>query len=58
MTELTRQLERFETLTAECELIARLTPISTTRERYLQLAGQYRELAAHTRRTMAGRSAA
>ena len=57
MTELTRELEGFEILAAECDLIARLTTVSRTREQYLQLAGQYRELAANTRRSMTSRSA-
>lgn len=34
MTELENRLERFETLTAECELIARLATDSTKREFY------------------------
>lgn len=38
MTELQDRLERFETLTAECELIAKLATDSTKREFYLKLS--------------------
>ena len=39
MTELHDRLERFETLTAECELIAKLATDSTKREFYLRTLG-------------------
>lgn len=39
MAELHDRLERFETLTAECELIAKLATDSTKREFYLRLLG-------------------
>lgn len=58
MTELEDRLERFETLTAECELIAKLATDSTRREFYLKLAEQYRELAVDTRQAIATRAAA
>ena len=58
MTELHDRLERFETLTAECELIAKLATDSTKREFYLKLAGHYYELANETRRAVATRAAA
>ena len=58
MTELEDRLERFETLTAECELIAKLATDSTKREFYLKLAGHYYELANETRRAVASRAAA
>ena len=58
MTELEDRLERFETHTAECELIAKLATDSTRREFYLKLAEQYRELAVDTRQAIATRAAA
>ena len=58
MTELQDRLERFETLTAECELIARLATDSTKREFYLKLSEQYRQLAADMRQAIATRAAA
>ena len=58
MTELQDRLERFETLTAECELIAKLATDSRKREIYLQLAVEYRDLAGDTRRAIATRAAA
>ncbi|MBR0959798.1 hypothetical protein [Bradyrhizobium japonicum] len=58
MTHLEDRLERFETLTAECELIAKLTTDSTKREFYLRLAEQYRQLAADMRHAIATRAAA
>ncbi len=58
MTELEDKLERFETLTAECELIAKLATDSTKREFYLKLAEQYRQLAVDARRAIATRAAA
>ncbi len=58
MTHLEDRLERFETLTAECELIAKLATDSTKREFYLRLAEQYRQLAADMRQAIANRAAA
>lgn len=58
MTELQDKLERFETLTAECELIAKLATDSAKREFYLKLSEQYRQLAADTRVAIATRAAA
>ena len=49
MTDLQDRLERLETLTAECELIAKLATDSNKRELYLRLAVQYREMAADMR---------
>ena len=49
MTDLRDRLERLETLTAECELIAKLATDSSKRELYLTLAVQYREMAADMR---------
>jgi hypothetical protein len=58
MTDLQDRLERFETLTAECELIAKLATDSKKRELYLHLAVQYRDLAVDMRRAIATRNAA
>jgi hypothetical protein len=58
MTELEDRLERFETLAAECELIAKLATDSAKREFYLNLAGHYDQLAAETRREVATKAAA
>ncbi|MET4800665.1 hypothetical protein [Bradyrhizobium sp. LB11.1] len=58
MTELEDRLERFETLTAECELIAKLATDSSKREFYLKLGDQYRQLAVDMRRAIATRTAA
>ena len=58
MTELEDRLERFETLTAECELIVKLATDSTKREFYLKLAEHYDQLAAETRREVATKAAA
>lgn len=58
MTELQDRLERFETLTAECELITKLATDSAKREFYLKLSEQYRQLAADTRQAIATRVAA
>jgi hypothetical protein len=44
MADLEYRLERFETLAAECELIAKLATDGTKRELYLRLALHYREL--------------
>ena len=58
MTDLENRLERFETLTAECELIAKLATDSAKRELYLKLAEHYRELAADMRQAIATKRAA
>jgi len=58
MTDLENRLERFETLTAECELIAKLATDSAKRELYLKLAERYLELAADMRQAIATRHAA
>jgi hypothetical protein len=58
MTELEDRLERFETLTAECELIARLATDSTKREFYLKLSERYRQLAVDMRQAIASQAAA
>lgn len=58
MTELQDRLERFETLTAECELITKLATDCAKREFYLKLSEQYRQLAADTRQAIATRIAA
>jgi hypothetical protein len=58
MTELENRLERFETLTAECELIARLATDSTKREFYLKLSERYRQLAVDMRQAIASKAAA
>lgn len=58
MTEHQDRLERFETLTAECELIAKLATDSAKREFYLKLAGHYYQLAADMRQVIANKAAA
>lgn len=58
MTELENRLERFETLTAECELIVRLATDSTKREFYLKLSERYRQLAVDMRQAIASQAAA
>ncbi len=58
MTDLQNRLERLETLSAECELIAKLATDTTKREFYLRLALHYCDLAADMRRTIATRDAA
>ena len=58
MTDLHDRLERFETLTAECELIAKLATDSTKREFYLRLGEQYRQLAVDMRQAIATKAAA
>ncbi|MDE5443362.1 hypothetical protein GWG65_18305 [Bradyrhizobium sp. CSA207] len=57
MTELEDRLERFETLTAECELITKLATDSKKRELYLRLGEQYRQLAADMRQVIAAKAA-
>ena len=58
MTDLQNRLERFETLTAECELIAKLATDATKRELYLRLAMQYRDLAGDMRKAITSKDAA
>jgi hypothetical protein len=58
MTDLQDRLEQFETLTAECELIAKLATDSTKREFYLKLSEQYRQLALDMRQAIATKAAA
>jgi hypothetical protein len=58
MTDLEGKLERFETLAAECELIAKLATDDAKRELYLRLALHYRELAADMRKAIATKDAA
>ncbi|WP_456622439.1 hypothetical protein [Bradyrhizobium sp. P5_C12] len=60
MTDLQDRLERFETLTAECELITKLATDAAKREFYLKLGEQYRQLAADMRQVIAaaGKAAA
>lgn len=58
MTELEDRLERFETLTAECELIAKLATESNKRAFYLKLGEKYRQLAVDMRQAIATKAAA
>jgi hypothetical protein len=58
MTKAEDRLERCETLTAECELIAKLTTDSAKREFYLKLAGHYVQMADEARRAAATSAAA
>ena len=58
MADLECRLERFETLAAECELIAKLATDGTKRELYLRLALHYRELVADMRTAIATKDAA
>jgi hypothetical protein len=58
MTDLEAKLERFETLAAECELIAKLTMDGAKRELYSRLALHYRELADDMRKAIATKAAA
>jgi hypothetical protein len=58
MTDLEGKLERFETLAAECELIAKLAMDKAKRELYSRLALHYRELAADLRKMIATKDAA
>ena len=58
MTDLEDRLERFETLTAECELITKLATDSRKREFYLKLSEQYRQLAMDMRQAIATKVAA
>ena len=58
MTDLADRLERFDTLAAECELIAKLATDGAKRELYLRLALHNHELAADMRKTIATKAAA
>ncbi len=58
MTHLEDRLERFETLSAECELIAKLATDSSKREFYLKLGEQYRQLGVDIRQAIATTAAA
>lgn len=58
MTDLEAKLERFETLAAECELIAKLATDGAKRELYLRLALHYRELADDMHKVIAAKHAA
>jgi hypothetical protein len=59
MTDLEYRLDRFETLAAECELIAKLAATDgAKRELYLRLALHYRELLADMRKAIATKAAA
>jgi hypothetical protein len=58
MTDLEAKLERFVTLSAECELIGKLTEDGAKRELYLRLAFHYRELADDMRKVIAIKDAA
>jgi hypothetical protein len=58
MTDLEAKLERFETLVAECELIAKLATDGAKRELYLRLALHYRELGDDIRKLIATKHAA
>jgi hypothetical protein len=58
MTDLEAKLERFETLAAECELIAKLSAEGAKRELYLRLALHYRELTDDMRKAIATKDAA
>ena len=58
MTDLEYKLDRFETLAAECELIAKLATDGKKRELYLRLALHYRELVADMRTVIATKDAA
>jgi hypothetical protein len=58
MTDSQDRLERFETLSAECELIAKLATDAKKRELYLKLSLEYRDLADDLKRAIATRDAA
>ena len=58
MTDLEAKLERFETVAADCELIAKLATDTAKRELYLRLALHYRELVAEMRKAIATKDAA
>jgi hypothetical protein len=58
MTDFERRLERFETLTADCELIAKMATDGAKRELYLRMALHYRELVVDMRTAIATKAAA
>jgi hypothetical protein len=58
MNDLEYRLDRFETLAAECELIAKLATDGAKRELDLRLALHYRELLADMRKAIATKAAA
>ena len=58
MIDFSAKLEQFETLAAECELIAKLATERGKRELYLRLALHYSELAADLRKIVAAKDAA
>ena len=58
VTDLEWRLDRFETLAAECELIAKLATDGSKRELHLRLALHYRELVADMRKAIATKAAA
>ncbi|WP_407147873.1 hypothetical protein [Bradyrhizobium sp. ORS 86] len=58
MPALQAKLERFETLAAECELIANRAMDGGKRELYLRLGARYRELATDMRTVIASVDAA
>ena len=53
MTELQAKVERFETLIADCELIAKLATDGAKRKLYSGLALHYRELVGDLRHVIA-----
>ncbi len=53
MTAFHAKLERFESLAAECELIANRAADGSKRELYLRLGARYRELATDMRSVIA-----
>ena len=58
MTDFQAKLEQFETLIAECELIAKLATDEAKRELYMRLALHYRELEADIHKAIAAKIAA
>ena len=58
MADLEYRLESFETLAADCELIAKLATDGAKRELHLRLAFHYRELVADMRTAIATKDAA
>jgi len=58
MTALLAKLERFESLAAECDLIAGREEDGSRRELYLRLGAHYRQLACDMRSVIASVDAA
>jgi hypothetical protein len=58
MTDFDYRLDRFETLAAECELIAEAATDGAKRELYLRLALHHRELVGDMRTAIATKDAA